>query len=349
MRCEKRAPATLVLSDGREIEEWEEIGRGSLGAVYRGVLESGWAVRRPVAIKVFEIAPDDDAERVMRRLALMARRAACVSHPSVVDVLEVDRAGQQPYVVMELVDGESLAGMLKTWRTSGVRVPLDFAIVVTLRVAEALGAALFTDDTEGTLTMLAHGDLSPRQVLLSSRGEVKVGDFGQSALREGGSRVRSRDRLAYTAPEIAHGLGPDPRADVFSLGTMLHEMLVGPRFPPGTPPADAVRLVRGGRFHTSLLEPNLPRELRAIVERAIAPSPGNRYAHARAMAYDLRREAFRLGLSDAQTCVRHAVVGWCDVRGSEVPAPIKSEVVPAARARDDASDGEIDEPFFRRA
>ena len=164
---------------------------------------------------------------------------------------------------------------------------------------------------------------------------MKVGDFGESTLQNTSSHVRSRARLAYTAPEVACGSPANARSDVFSLGVILHEMLIGPRFAPGTNVGDALKMVRDGRIHASALAPNLPRSLRDIIEQATDPDPMGRYSHARAMAFDLRREMLRLGMTDSQTCVRHAIVGWCEVRvtepaqrRTEPPARQKSDIVP---------------------
>jgi serine/threonine-protein kinase len=321
------ASPAAALSDGRPITLLEELGRGRCGAVYRGLLESGWGLRRPVAVKVIAPAPEMDDDSAMRQLARIARRWACVRHPAIVELLEIDRmdalhepgSGRVarsvlPIKVMELVEGESLAALLHVWRTEGRRVPVDLAVVVMLRAAEALGAALFTDDPDGSVTGLLHGDLSPRQILLSNQGDVKVGDFGEAVFAEETSHVRSRSRLAYLAPEVACGAPVSPRSDVFSLGVILHELLVGPRFAPGTTLADALRIVRDGHLHASILEPNLPRTLRQVIEHATARNPIDRHAHARALAFDLRREMLRLGLCDTRTSVRHAVVGWCEVR-----------------------------------
>lgn len=325
----------------------ETIGRGSLGMVHRGVLESAWGLRRPVAVKIFDATPENDQDELLRRLARVARRAACIRHPSVVQTLEIDRMdgdqAAQAFVVMELVCGESLASLFAAWRERDLRVPVDFALVVALKIAEGLGAALDSETADGSLANLLHGDLSPRQVLVSDQGEVKVGDFGQAELRDVVSHVRSRYAIAYTAPEVACGLEADVRSDVFSLGVMLHEMLVGPRFAPKTPFEDVVQMVRDGRFHMNVLEPNLPREIRAILDRALAPNPADRYPHARAFAFDLRREILQMGLCDAQTCVRQAVVGWCEVRAtSEAPVAFRSDVVPRSSS-DDTS------PEIRRA
>ncbi|MBX3190796.1 MAG: serine/threonine protein kinase [Labilithrix sp.] len=338
-------PATtdsLALSDGRIVTLVEPIGRGSVGEVHRGVVEGAWGVRRPVAVKLYDTSADQDSGDVMRRLGRVARHAAGVRHPAFIQILEVDQTDDyhqpRPFAVMELVTGESLASLLRSWREHGLRVPVDFALVVALKAAEALGAALFSESADGSLTSLLHGDLSPRQILVSDQGEVKVGDFGQGALYDPVSHVRSRSAIAYTAPEVARGLPRDARADVFSLGAMLHEMLVGPRFAAGTGTADALDMVRDAEFHMSLVEPNLPRALRKIVDRAVAANPIQRYAHARALSFDLRREMLRMGLCDAQTSIRQAVVGWCEVRTptltSEIASPRRSDVVPKLDAED---------------
>lgn len=318
----------LTLADGRTVALVEPIGRGTCGSVYRAVIESGWGIARPVAVKLFETPPEVDHGEVMRRLGRIVRRGASVRHSAVVQVYELDRTDTSdghvlPFLVSELVDGESLSTLVDGWKGRGLRVPTDFALVVTLRVAEALGAALFADCPDGSIAGLVHGDLSPRQVLVSSAGDVKVADFGQASLRDMVSNVRSRTRLAYTSPEVACGGPTDARSDVFALGVMLHELLLGPRFAPGTEFGEAVQMVRDGHFHLNVMEPNIPGGLRDIIERALDRTPMNRYSHARSLAFELRREMFQLGLCDAATCVRQAVVGSCEVRA---PFPSVTEL-----------------------
>lgn len=327
------ASRAVTLTDGRSISLIESLGRGSCGTVYRGVVESNWGVQRPVAVKIVSLSPDVDPTLPMQELGRIARRAACIRHPSFIQLLEVDRTtpyaghGWQPFIVSELVEGESLATLLDAWSAENVRVPLDFATVVALHTAEALGAALFSEGIDGVLTGLVHGALSPRQIRVSSQGEVKVGDFGQSTLQSCNSHIRSRSRLAFTAPEVATGAPANARSDVFSLGIILHEMLIGPRFPSGTSYGAASRMVEDGAIHSTVLTPNLPRGLRDVILKATAKDPMERYAHAHSMAFDLRREMFRLGLYDARTSIRHAIVGWCDVR-DESPAKHHLKLVP---------------------
>lgn len=89
--------------------------------------------------------------------------------------------------------------------------------------------------------------------------------------------------------------------------------------------------------------PNLPRELRAVIDRALAPRAADRYPHARALAFELRREMLKMGLCDAQTSIRQAVVGWCELRGGEAAAGrMKSDVAPRSSSEDTS-------PEIRRA
>lgn len=335
MQCIKPVSADiLTLTDGRCVNLLEVLGRGRYGVVQRAIVESGWGIRRPAVVKRFQLGADADPGDTMRNLGDIARRLVCVRHPNVIQLFELDRTDRlhaepyTPFMLNELVEGESLQGILNGWYRSNTRVPTDFALVVTLRAAEALGAALFTEGADGSLTGLLHGDLSPRQILISNQGEVKVGDFGQFTLGEGQSSIRSRPALEYTPPEVVWGNPPDARSDVFSLGAILRELLVGPRFRPGTNARDGMRMIRDGHFHSSLLETHIHASLRDVLDRALAPNPRNRYPHARALAFDLRREMLRLGLTDAQTCIRHAIVGWVE---TETPAvTLRTPPPPAA-------------------
>lgn len=335
MRCITPASGNiLTLSDGRTVTLHEVLGAGRYGVVQRAFVESGWGVRRPVAVKRLSLAPDFDPVDAMRALGAIARRLVCIRHPSVIQLFELDRTDRlhasphTPFLLTEIVEGECLHSLVASWRKSDVRAPVDFALVVVLRVAEALGAALFTEGPEGALTGLIHGDLSPRQILISNQGEVKVGDFGQFTLGEGQSQVRSRLELAYTAPEVVWGNTPDARSDVFSLGAILRELVIGPRFRDGTGTRDAMRMIRDGQFHASVLEPNVPPAIRAILDQALDPNPERRYGHARAFAFDLRREMLKLNLTDAQVCIRHAIVGWCDAPPEPVADPPKTVRAP---------------------
>ncbi len=199
-----------------------EIGRGGMGVVYRA---EDPELHRPVAVKVILFPPAvDDAMRaeLETRFQREARAAARIRHPGVVTVHDVGRDGDYLFLVMELIEGESLAERLRR----GPRPTRAEAFTIAARVAEALAAA----HAEG----VAHRDVTPRNILLAKDGAVVVTDFGIA--RSFGEQATELTRTgvligspSYVAPEQARGQPVDERADVFSLGVVLFEMLVGER------------------------------------------------------------------------------------------------------------------------
>ena len=188
-------------------------------------------------------------------------------------------------------------------------MPLDLALFIGCEVAEGLAAARHARSIEGVILNMAHHNLSPRQVLLSWNGDVKVGDFGWRP--EGVvSGVRRSDRdmrlqMVHLAPEVARGSRGDGRSDVFSLGVMLHEMFYGPRFPRGMSAArGAPARARRRAARGPSLSPLLPPGIAAIIDRALSVDPHERQAHAGVLAYDLRREALALGVTDGRMFLR---------------------------------------------
>jgi serine/threonine-protein kinase len=214
-------------------------------------------------------------------------------------------------MITQLVEGQSLAALMEVYARSQRRMPLDLGLFIGTEVAEALVAARRATTLDGRKIGFSHGDLSPREVLLSWNGEVKVSDFGVARAVGAASTVRRIEmlakRVATVAPEVAQGQKDDPRSDVFSLGVLLHEMLVGPRFPAGMPDADKLECSRTGYVHIPALGPQLPPRLRDVLLRAIAVDPDRRYPHAGALAFDLRRAAMELGVGDGRVFLRNAL------------------------------------------
>jgi serine/threonine-protein kinase len=304
--------ATLHLGD-RRVHLDACLGRGSMASVYKGVLESGLGVRRPVACKVFGGVASEDQEAVLDKLAHAVRRASCVRHPNVVDVFELGVPNNVlvPFILSELVEGATLRQLLDVLVRRGGRMPLDLALFIGTEVAEALSGARTAKGPEGLQLGIAHLDLAARDVLLSWHGEVKVKDFEIGGVRQAASSVRSLKALALRvdtmAPEIALGREGDARSDVFSLGIILREMLIGPRFARGTTDIEALQLARDGFVQPITFEPHLPDEVRRVLNRAIEVEPERRYPHAGSMAYDLRRVALGLGVGDARVFLKSAL------------------------------------------
>jgi serine/threonine-protein kinase len=308
--------------EGRTLRIGQQLGRGSMATVYRGIVEGAFGVRRLVAVKVFDVIASDEQEAVFSALAGAARRTAALRHPNVVRLESFGLVcAAQPYAVLELVEGRTLARYLAMQTRRRERVPLDVALFVGLEIAEALSAARLACSPEGTRSPVVHGELAPCDVLLSWHGEVKVGDFGFGVAARAASSVRSvagmAGRVRALAPECARGQPGDARSDVFSLGVLLHEMLVGPRFPSFVSDQEALTWARDGLVHQSMFEPQPPPMLRSVLARALERDPARRYPHAGALAYELRKAALSMGVGDGRTFLRAALTrafgdGGCD-------------------------------------
>ena len=322
----------LSLQGERRLVVGAPLGRGSQGTVYVARMDQAVATRkdgeevlsRNVALKVVDEALLHDQEAIFE-LRRATRRSALVSHTNVVTVSEwfvaQMREGSEPVpcIVQELVAGMSLASFLARYELAQRRVPLDLALFIACEIAEGLAGARQTTSIEGTMLNIAHHDLSPRQVLLSWNGDVKVGDFGYRPAGGMTSGVRRADHDAraqgvHMAPEVARGARGDGRSDVFSLGVILHEMLYGPRFPKGAGARDVIDHARAGYVHHPVVAPNVPRAVADVVARALEVDPRARQAHAGILAYDLRREALALGVADSRVFLRTALFEMSESR-----------------------------------
>lgn len=311
LKALKVHPECLELGDGRYVEIGELVGKGSASAVYRARLCTENGVKRSVAVKLFNTVASDEAEAVVARLVHTARRVACVEHPNVAQVYECGMWFGQPFLIVELVDGVALDALHDTFTSKKRRMPLDLALFIATEVAEALSAARTQRDHDGVQLNIVHHSLAPREIRLSWRGEVKVTDFETSIARPASSAVRSlrgvAGRAVGMAPEVAQGCLGDARSDVFSFGILLRELLVGPRFPDSLSNADAIRLAREGYVQPITFQPHLPAAVVDIMVRALQVEPEARYPNASAMAVDLRRAAFSMGVGDGRYFLRSAL------------------------------------------
>lgn len=257
--------------------------RGALGRGASGVVVRAWqtSLAREVAIKVLA-TPGDPREA--ERLLAEARRLATLAHPGIVQVHEVGRVAGGVYVVLELLPGGSLQGLL-------ARGPLGpgHAARLVRQVAEALAHS----HARGVV----HLDLKPGNVLIDAAGDTKVADFGlaRDAGPERASGSSSRGLVGtpeYMAPEQAADRRErfDERTDVHGLGALLYACLTG------RPPYQASSLVEtldavrfGEPPRLARVAPDVPHDLMAIVDVALAKDPRDRYQTARALAEDLAR------------------------------------------------------------
>jgi serine/threonine-protein kinase len=250
----------------------ELLGEGGMATIYRAV---DTQLGRDVAVKLLrpEYLRDPDFSSRFRQ---EAQNAASLNHPNVVSVYDYGEDPDGPYIVMEFVDGEDLATIL---RRNG-SLPAPQAARIAAAVARALGAA----HARG----IVHRDVKPGNVLIGRDGRVKVVDFGiaravaEAQMTLPGTTLGS---VHYFSPEQARGEAATNESDIYSLGIVLFEMLTGTRPWEGDSAAGvALARLSGPVPDPMLVRPSVPPDLAAITRKALAPLPIDRFASASAMA-----------------------------------------------------------------
>lgn len=299
-----------VILGGRYRVE-RELGRGGMAKVFRG---TDTVLGRPVAIKVLAPRFSDDASFV-QRFRREAQAAARLSNPNVVSVFDTGTDDGVHYIVMEYVEGKTLADYL----SGGGRIMPDRAIEIAEAVCDALAAA----HAQGVI----HRDIKPGNIMITPSGQVKVADFGIARVTTSAETIEQTAAVlgtaAYLSPEQAQGRPVDARSDIYSLGCVLYEMVTGrPPFTGDSPVAVASKQVLEPPTPPSKFNPDVSPELEAVILRALAKNPDNRYASAAELREDLERA--RRGLPVEATPVLPASAST-QVLG---PGP-RTEVLPA--------------------
>ncbi|MDW7981240.1 MAG: protein kinase [Thermomicrobium sp.] len=253
----------------------EPIGEGGMAVVYRGY---DLVLGRPVAIKVLRGQFAADAS-FLRRFEREAQAAARLSHPNIVSVYDVGRDDGLPYIVMEYVPGKTLKRLI----LERAPFPLEEAVQIVRQVAAALDFAHHHG--------LVHRDIKPQNILVDERGFVKVTDFGIAkglsdvSLTEAGFGMGT---VHYVSPEQARGEPATPASDIYALGVVLYEMLTGRLpFEADSPIGLAMKHVHEPPPPPRQFNPTLPPPVEAIVLRALAKDPRQRFPTASALAQAL--------------------------------------------------------------
>jgi Tol biopolymer transport system component len=279
----------MTLATGSRLGPYEilaPIGAGGMGEVYKA---KDPRLGREVAIKVLPPSFAQDADR-LKRFEQEARAAGVLNHPGITAVYDIGTADGAPYIVTELLEGETLRS-----RLGAGAVPVRKAIDYAVQIVRGLAAA----HEKG----IVHRDLKPENLFLTRDGRVKILDFGLAKLkqeREGGSQTDLQTvsggtqpgvvlgTMGYMAPEQVRGRPADRRSDLFSFGTILYEMLSGQRAFRGDTAADTITAILTKEPpDLSQTNKDIHPGLDRIVRHCLEKNPEERFESARDVAFDL--------------------------------------------------------------
>ncbi|HVG09202.1 MAG TPA: protein kinase [Thermoanaerobaculia bacterium] len=282
----------------------EKIAAGGMAEVWKARMRGVEGFQKTVAIKKILSHMTDNSEFVGMFID-EAKLAAQLSHPNIVHIYDLGKIGRDYYIAMEYVDGKDLRSLMNAGRRKGVRFPLGLALFIAARLASALDYAHRKRDFEDREMGLVHRDVSPQNVLLSLEGDVKLCDFGiaKAVSKAGQTQMGAlKGKLQYMSPEQAWGRAVDSRSDLFSLGSVLYEMLTGERLFTGDTEISVLEAVRQGQIRsTRQSDPSIPVEVDEIVARALAYDPQARFASAGEMKQKIESVLHALGLSPDPT------------------------------------------------
>jgi serine/threonine-protein kinase len=258
----------------------KELGRGAMGVVY---LAKDPKINRTVAIKTIELGGDlEQAERqhIITRFYREAEAAGKLSHPNIIKVYDAGEEEDLAYLAIEYLEGEDL----KKYCVKGNLLPLEKAIEVVMKVADALAYA----HSQGVV----HRDIKPANIMLLKNGDVRVTDFGIARI-SGSTATQTGTVLgtpSYMSPEQIAGKRVDGRSDIFSLGVVLYELLTGKKpFESESITTLMYKITNEKHEDPRKYNPAIPESCVKIIDKALEKLPENRYQSASAMANDLKK------------------------------------------------------------
>jgi serine/threonine protein kinase len=315
-----------------------KLGSGGMADVY---LAEDQELGRRVALKLLDDRHASD-EQFVERFRREAQSAAGLNHPSIVSIFDRGYAEGTYYIAMEYLDGRTLKELLVKNGPTPVPIAIDYA-------RQILGALAFAHRNG-----IVHRDIKPHNIVVGGDGRLKVTDFGiarsgASQMTEAGSIVGTAQ---YLSPEQARGAPVDPRSDIYSLGVVLYEMLTGKvPFTGDTPVEIAMKHLSQVPEPPSELRDGIPHDLDAVVMRALAKDPEQRYATAEEMDADLARIARGVAVSRETEDAMTQVLSGAGISTAQtmIQSPRTSVTPPAPPAYRQPGYYDYEEPPRRRS
>ncbi|MDP2271096.1 MAG: serine/threonine-protein kinase [Archangium sp.] len=278
---------------GKRFGKYEVLCRlaiGGMAEIFLGFARSGPFVGRPVVIKRILNEQREDSN-ALQMLLDEAKMTATLSHPNVAQVMDLESDGEEILLVIEFITGANVEEIVEAYTTRQEPVPLGFAIAVIREAAQGLGHAHAHKNSRGESMPIIHRDVTPRNVMVDFEGATKVLDFGIARAKGSERRTQAgmvRGTTAYMSPEQAVGKELDPRTDLFSLGTIFHELLTGQRlFYKGNPGQEMAAVYEGEIPLPSKVNRRVPKALDTVVMRILERKLEKRYQTATEFIRDL--------------------------------------------------------------
>jgi eukaryotic-like serine/threonine-protein kinase len=309
------APQSLAsLSPGDTLDRYEllcPIAEGGMASVWAARLSARHGFEKLVAIKT--ILPKFAGDARFRAMFVdEARIAARVDHPNVAQVFDLGEDRGAPYLVMEYVDGDSLSKLNRACQRRGAQIPAGVLLRVLADACAGLHEAHEMTGENGKPLGIVHRDISPHNVLCSTRGVVKLVDFGiAKSGSDGGDQAESgvlKGKIQYMAPEQALGKAVDRRADLWGVGAILYHVLAGKAPYEGDTQLAMLHMLGSG-VPPQALPPDVHPAIAALARKALALDPAKRYATAAEL-----RDAIERTMVVAQVVTTAADVGAFSMR-----------------------------------
>jgi serine/threonine-protein kinase len=274
----------------------EYIAEGGMGAIYLGKKIGVGGFEKEVVLK--QLLPEFTREPKFIDLFLReARLSASLDHANIVRTVDLVTAGDDYFMVMEYVRGGDLRTLARRARRRGKRFSVQAGVFIGHELLEALAYAHTRTGPDGRPLGLIHRDVSPSNILLSGAGEVKLTDFGiAKASTHRSVFFKVKGKVGYMSPEQARGEQIDARTDLFSLGVVMYEVLVGERLFVGDLMSTASTIYSQPVAPPSQKRPELPADLDAVIIKALSLDPAGRFQSAAEFQEALSQVAYRNNL-----------------------------------------------------
>ena len=276
----------------------DKIAEGGMAELFRAKLTGAQGFEKLIAIK--RILPNlSGEENLLAAFIDEAKLAALLHHENIIQIYDFGSMDDQYFIAMEYLFGKDLRAISRTVRKKDQELGLENILYIICRICAGLDYSHNLKDLHGKALSIIHRDINPQNILITYEGQVKIIDFGIAKAASHNTKTREnliKGKLAYMSPEQANGQTIDHRSDIFSTGIILYELLADRRMFEGET-MHVLSLVREAQYDPpEEVIPNLAPKLNAILHRALAKDPDERFRHAGEMLADIEEFMFELSL-----------------------------------------------------